>query len=77
VSVSANTTYVASYYAPNGHYSVTSNGFGSVFSNPPLQALSAGSSPNGVFAYGPSITFPTTSFNASNYWVDVLFDTGT
>jgi hypothetical protein len=77
VPVSANTTYVASYYAPNGHYSVTSNGFGSVFSNPPLQALSAGSSPNGVFAYGPSIGFPTSSFNASNYWVDVLFDTGT
>jgi hypothetical protein len=28
---------------------------------------------NGVFAYGSSTTFPNASFNASNYWVDVLF----
>jgi hypothetical protein len=31
---------------------------------------------NGVFAYASSSTFPTNSFNAANYWVDVLFQPG-
>jgi hypothetical protein len=35
--------------------------------------LSAAAGPNGVYAYGDSSTFPTKSYNASNYWVDVLF----
>ena len=38
VAVSANTTYVASYFAPAGHYSVTSGGFSSAVDNPPLHA---------------------------------------
>jgi hypothetical protein len=29
---------------------------------------------NGVYVYGPR-AFPTSSFNGSNYWVDVLFRT--
>ena len=27
VSITPNTTYIASYFAPNGHYSVTGGGF--------------------------------------------------
>jgi hypothetical protein len=74
VPVTAGTMYVASYFAPNGHYSVNSNQFSSVFTNSPLQAVATATSPNGVYAYGSSNTFPTASYNASNYWVDVLFN---
>ena len=28
---------------------------------------------NGVYQYGPS-SYPANSYNASNYWVDVVFD---
>ena len=73
VSVTAGTTYVASYFAPNGHYSVTSAAFTTAVDNPPLHAVANGTSPNGVYIYGPASTFPTNTFNASNYWVDVLF----
>ena len=41
---------------------------------PPLHALSNATALNGVYAYG-SGGFPTSSFNASNYWVDVIFST--
>jgi hypothetical protein len=76
VAISANTTYVASYTAPNGHYSVTSGAFSNPFDNPPLHALSDITSANGVYAYSATNTFPTGSYNATNYWVDVLFAHG-
>ena len=40
---------------------------------PPLYALANSTVANGVYAYGAASTFPTGSFNATNYWVDVLF----
>jgi hypothetical protein len=44
-------------------------------SNPPLQALADGvSGGNGVYGYGVG-GFPTQTYNASNYWVDVVFTT--
>jgi hypothetical protein len=75
IAVTAGTTYVASYFAPSGHYSATSGAFTSQVSNPPLYAVaSSGSSPNGVYAYTSSATtFPTATFGAANYWVDVVF----
>jgi Domain of unknown function (DUF4082)/Fibronectin type III domain/Bacterial Ig domain len=73
VQISAGTTYVASYYAPNGHYSVTSSGLGVAVNNPPLHAVTNGVSPNGVYVYGGNAQFPTNSYNASNYFVDVLY----
>ena len=42
----------------------------------PLLAPENGVLANGVFGYGPSGTFPTHSYNASNYWVDVMFEVG-
>jgi methionine-rich copper-binding protein CopC len=78
VAISANTTYVASYYAPVGRYSVDDNYFaaGGV-DNPPLHALASGvAGGNGVYRYGTGGGFPTSTFAASNYWVDVVFDTG-
>jgi hypothetical protein len=73
VAISANTTYVASAFDPNGHYSATGAQFNSPFDNPPLHAVDAGTSPNGVYALSNVSAFPTSSFNATNYWVDVLF----
>jgi hypothetical protein len=74
VTVTAGTRYVAGYLAPNGHYAATPNGFASGVDNGPLQAdASSGTTPNGRFFYGSTSTFPTNTFSATNYWVDVLF----
>jgi hypothetical protein len=74
VPISANQTYVASYYAPVGRYAHTGAGLQSAVDRAPLHALASGSDGgNGVFAYG-SGSFPTQAYNASNYWVDVVFD---
>ncbi len=73
VDISAGTTYVASYLAPDGHYSVGS--LASAVSNGPLTApaSSAVSPGNGLYAYASSSEFPANTYNASGYWVDVLF----
>jgi hypothetical protein len=75
VPITTGTTYVASYYAPNGHYSATTQGLSSPFDNPPLHAVGDSASADGVYAYGATSSFPTSSFNSTNYWVDVLFST--
>ena len=72
VAVQANTTYVASYFCPNGHYSGTLNYFVTAIDTPPLHALASGAG-NGVFGYGAASLFPTGSYAAANYWVDVKF----
>ena len=79
VAVTANTTYVASYHAPNGRYSVNSSQFAAAgVDNPPLRALRDGEDGgNGVYGYGPSGTFPTGTYQSEGYWVDVVFETTT
>jgi hypothetical protein len=69
VPVTAGTTYVASYHTNAGHYTFTSSGLAAAVTNGPLTALSSG----GVYAYGPGNVFPSSTFNASNYWVDVVY----
>ncbi len=75
VAITANTIYVASYHSTLGHYAADQDYFASSsFDNPPLHAVqNTGGVLNGVFGYGTSSVFPTSSFNASNYWVDVAF----
>jgi len=76
IPVTAGTTYVASYFAPNGGYSVNSAYFASAgVTNGPLTApqSSAVSGGNGVYTYGSSLAFPNNTYNATNYWVDVVF----
>ena len=51
MAITAGTTYVAGYLAPNGHYSDTSPGLSTAVDNPPLHALANGTSANGVYAY--------------------------
>jgi hypothetical protein len=75
VAITAGTTYVASYFAPNGHYSSTPQGLSSAVNNPPLHAVANSTSSNGVYAYGATSSFPSNTYNATNYWVDVLFKT--
>jgi hypothetical protein len=69
VTITANTTYVVSYHTNAGHYAITSNGLAAAVTNGPLTALASG----GVYAYGSANGFPSNSFNASNYWVDVVY----
>jgi Domain of unknown function (DUF4082)/Fibronectin type III domain/Bacterial Ig domain len=81
VQISPNTTYIAGYYAPNGHYSADPYYFynpspkgGNVLSSPPLRAVQAGpANTNGVYSYGSEPTYPTSSYEGSNYWVDPVF----
>jgi hypothetical protein len=75
IPVSAGTTYVASYFAPEGHYSATANYFATAgVSNPPLQALANGvSGPNGVYLYSSTGGFPTNGYESTYYWVDVVY----
>lgn len=74
IAIAANTTYVVSYHAPQGRYSVNSGAFAAAgVTNLPLRALANGADgPNGVYLYGAG-GFPNQSFQSSNYWVDVVF----
>ncbi len=74
VQITANTTYVASYHSPSGEYSYADAYFATAYNSAPLRALANGEDgPNGVYNYGAS-SFPTQTFQSSNYWVDVIFD---
>jgi len=74
VRIAANTTYVISYYAPNGGYATNQNFFNTGLDTPPLHALADGvDGPNGVYVYATGGGFPKETFRASNYWIDVLF----
>ena len=75
VLIASNTVYVASYHCNNGHYSADSNYFAvSGVDNPPLHVPASGpSGGNGVFGYGSGSFFPNQTFQAANYWVDVVF----
>lgn len=77
VAVAANTTYVASYFAPVGRYSFNANYFASAAAvNGPLTGLANGTDGNnGVYNYNATSIFPNSSWNSTNYWVDVIFST--
>ena len=79
VPVTANTVYVASYYTSVGNYAAD-NGFfaSSGVDNYPVHLLQDGvSGGNGVYAYGSSSSFPSSTYQSSNYWVDVVFTVNT
>ncbi|PWI50942.1 adhesin, partial [Rhizobium phaseoli] len=72
-TITANTTYVASYHT-TGAYVATANFFTTAVTSGPLTAPASG---NGVYRYGGSATagiFPNATFGATNYWADVVFN---
>ena len=78
VAVSANTIYIASYFAPVGHYSANTGYFSRRGTdNAPLHAPADGpSGPNGIYYYSSnprSGGLPRNGYQATNYWVDVVF----
>ena len=77
VAITAGTTYVASYFAPNGHFSYDDNYFATQgVSNGPLHAIPEGpAGPNGIYSYGSSSLFPNAAYLNRNYWVDVVLNT--
>ena len=70
VQLTAGTDYVVSYLAPVGRYSYTAGYFTSPKTSGPL---TAGTTENGRYRYGSGGGFPSFSWNASNYFVDVVF----
>ncbi|NWF61074.1 MAG: DUF4082 domain-containing protein [Fischerella sp.] len=77
VAITANTVYVVSYHTNVGRYSIDEQYFANSGTNSyPLYALRNGESGgNGVYTYNANPAFPTSTYNSSNYWVDVVFDT--
>jgi hypothetical protein len=77
VAIAANTTYVAAYWTASGYaasrYFFSSQGAG----NGPLRGLQSGvDGPNSVYWYGNPPQFPSSTWQDSNYWVDVLLTPG-
>ncbi|GIJ27069.1 hypothetical protein Vqi01_22310 [Micromonospora qiuiae] len=66
VTIKAGEVYVVSYHTTR--YRVSENYFTAKASSGPLTTTSDA----GVYAYGES-SFPTETYRASNYWVDVVF----
>jgi hypothetical protein len=79
VQITAGTTYVASYHAPVGRYSVSSQYFANAATTRgPLTALQNGTDGgNGVYRYTGTAgqAMPSSTYQSENYWVDVVFTT--
>jgi hypothetical protein len=72
ISIKANATYVAAYYAPSGGYALTPSGLTNTVTSGTLNAsASASVGGNGVFCSGNC--FPTTPYEDANFFVDVAF----
>lgn len=76
VAINANEIYVVGYHSPNGDYGYTDNFFTAPVVNGPLSAPADNppGSPNGVYGYSATPIFPSQTYQASNYWVDVVFE---
>jgi Domain of unknown function (DUF4082)/Fibronectin type III domain len=73
VTLTAATTYIVSYHT-NGFYSANANYFANAHSSGVLTAPSNSTTAgNGVYAYGSASSFPKNSYNATNYWIDLVF----
>jgi hypothetical protein len=75
VQVTANTVYIASYWAPVGHFSMDMNYFAKAgVNNAPLHALQNGvNGGNGVYVHSSKSNFPNGNYLSSNFWVDVVY----
>ena len=69
--VKAGASYVVSYHAAVGRYSVTQSYPFRALTSPAFRVPATGA---GVYRYG-STGFPKATYKGSNYWVDVVFQT--
>ncbi|MBV8416405.1 MAG: DUF4082 domain-containing protein [Verrucomicrobia bacterium] len=75
VAITAGSTYIVSYHT--NIYSVDAYYFDNAATSGPLTAPASSScGGNGVYVYSNSSAFPTNTWEASNYWVDVAFVPG-
>ena len=70
VAITTGQNYVVSVFDPNGRYPSDQNYFTTPLVNSPLTGIT------GVF-HNTTSAFPASTYNLSNYWVDVLLDIGT
>ena len=76
VAVTTGTVYVVSYHSSAGNYSTTINYFNTAVVNGPLRGLANGENGgNGLYRYTTTPLIPNATYQASNYWVDVVFNT--
>jgi Domain of unknown function (DUF4082)/Bacterial Ig-like domain/Bacterial Ig domain len=74
IPIAANTTYVVSYHTNVGYYGVTEPGLTTAVNTPPLHALAdAASGGNGLYLLTAAGGFPNQTWDASNYFVDIVF----
>ncbi|MEN3361934.1 MAG: hypothetical protein V7637_5916 [Mycobacteriales bacterium] len=78
ISLVPGAEYVVSYFAPNGGYAADKGYFerGDRASGPLVALADTKAKPNGLFRYGAQGGFPTRTWWSANYYVDVLFRTG-
>lgn len=74
VKIAANTVYVASYHTNVGQYAHNTGFFAAAgYDSVPLHALGGSGNANGVYRYSATPAFPNSSYQSTNYWVDVVF----
>jgi serine/threonine protein kinase len=74
VPIKAHAVYTASYHTDTGNYATDSHYFASrEVDRGPLHAPADRAGGNGVFRQGKT-AFPDQTFEAQNYWVDVVFE---
>lgn len=72
VTLSAGQVYTVSYFTSSGRYAATPRGLENTVSNGNSLTALATASTGGVYRYGaPGL--PVASYNATNYWADVIF----
>ncbi|WP_284978270.1 DUF4082 domain-containing protein [Arthrobacter sp. fls2-241-R2A-200] len=72
VALATGQTYVVSYLAPNGNYAYTSAFFNQTWTS---GVFTASGPNNGLYQYGSGGVVPANSWNATNYFVDVVYST--
>ncbi len=80
IAVTANSLYTVSVFMADGNYAATSNFFMTDINNSPLIAPNDGTTYDGLGNRGQgdyndsgSSRYPTQTYNATNYWVDVSY----
>jgi len=74
VTVQANTTYTVSYSSPTGAFSADLYYLNSAYTSGPITLPSSAQvGGNGVYSYSGTGFFPTQTYEAANYWVDIAF----